>query len=115
MDKAQYEAARKVILNDCEIVGRLMDKEGRTCAVGGLAKAAGVPDSVLTEDGWSSKVYTPIEDTFGIGNYTVAVLMGANDGTAREDLKGRRKAVLRALDGSEEVKKLFRKKFLGIF
>jgi len=42
MKKRQRAAAIRVVERDCEIRERYIDRDGRTCAVGALAVAAGV-------------------------------------------------------------------------
>lgn len=43
MNKAQRDRIIEVIKNGAEIASRYSDASGRTCAIGGLAKAASIP------------------------------------------------------------------------
>ena len=56
MNNLSLDSALELIAHDCEIMGLLMDEEGRTCAVGCLAKALGVPDEELIAKADSEEV-----------------------------------------------------------
>lgn len=114
MNQEQYEAARGVITADCEITGKLMDEQGRTCAIGGLAKAAGVEDRYLVYRGASYEADKAIKEVFDIDPALRSKLMHAND--RRPILRYlRRRKVVKVLDKHAKAVGLKSKKFLGIF
>lgn len=97
MNQDQYEKARKVLSEDCEITIVLMDSYGRTCAIGGLAKAAGVPaDVLMSGDTRYEDSETAICDTYGLDKKAIDDLMGIND--TQRSQKFRQEATVRYLD-----------------
>ena len=53
----------ELFLSDCEIAASYIDCDGRTCAIGRLAKAAGVPENVLQKAA-SASISCAYESTF---------------------------------------------------
>lgn len=67
-----WDEIEQLLAQDCEIRSRYINAYGQTCAIGYLAKAAGVPDEVLKTAGKK-----------GIGSYTLPVV------TIREAIQAR--------------------------
>ncbi len=94
MNKSQYEQAKKLLTKDCEVRHYYMvkvDKNGKvthqTCAVGCLAKAAGVRSQTLLKmhndvigDNGCKIAVTAIRKKFGLTLDNLRELQDANDG-----------------------------------
>ena len=101
MNKEQFERAVGIIRADCEIRG-LLRYEGKTCAVGALLSAAGVPDEEL--DGKStlaSPLHQVLYTRYGLPRAAVPMLVEANDGG--QTVAARRTAVEAVLKSFCEV------------
>ena len=74
MNQEQYEAAVKVIVNDCEIRYTLIDDQGRTCPVGALAVAAG-----WTANMGFGAAYKMAEKLYGLTSFDINHIWVCND------------------------------------
>lgn len=71
MTATQKAKAIRLLKKDCQISGRFIDYKGRTCALGCLALAAGVPKSRLRKLGFGGIygdcfISAKIESSFGL-------------------------------------------------
>lgn len=93
--KATYETVRdavEIIKNDCSLQGLYMDAKGNTCAIGALAKGAGVAQDIILKGGddgidttYAEKtdpvrvMASAIQDRFGFTRAVQASIQEAND------------------------------------
>ncbi len=74
MTKRQRDRAIKLLKADCQIVGELMDNEGKTCAIGCLALYSGISKrtlqrtqgSIVNSDRPMRRVSNAIRNQFGL-------------------------------------------------
>lgn len=103
MTPEQHLQARMALAADCEVRGVYLDANGDTCAIGGLALAAGVTIDALNRaegmavmDGDMELIRHAIFVRFGLTSVALMRIQWANDWY--EDLDARRVAVLGALE-----------------
>jgi hypothetical protein len=65
MNQSQLDEAKAIVRADATGVGAMI-RDGRYCALGGLAKAAGLSDTDLANDMDFDKAYAAVKVRFGI-------------------------------------------------
>lgn len=101
MTKRQYQHARRLLKQDCQLKGQYMDDEGNTCAIGCLGLAAGVKPRTLRKYGgqpisWLAGLSRAIKRKFGLDWEQQLDIQRNNDCTFY--VRRRRSLVVRCLD-----------------
>ena len=82
MNIEQRASVIEILQNDCQITGVFINNQGETCAVGALAKAAGITDDYLHYHAGvldSQKLCRAIKEKFGLSRQQLLEIQSTND------------------------------------
>ena len=81
MNIEQFDRLRAALAKDCEITGVLMDDNGRTCALGCIAREMGIELAANTALSMSNgfNIFVGLQRALGISLADVVQIMRAND------------------------------------
>lgn len=97
MNTKQKALAIKSVAADCDGTGFFYNRDdGKTCAVGGMAKSMGYIFPPSSRDGYVD-MQTQVEEFYGIDNETLWGITKVND-FHKEDIIARRAAVIEFIE-----------------
>ena len=84
MNAAQKAEVLKIVSKDCGAAAEYLDENGQTCAVGAIARAAGVTDKQLRRQNNNKIIrrpmlYRPIRERFGLTVEELMKIQNIND------------------------------------